>query len=135
MPPNPLYGWACVAHSIAEILSHAAEIRARQAAVARTTASSRFRTNNEAVTKPDSFSTSKVPTREATVSESPKCAGRKGNIEPTIDAPNLVESLQRGVSSQRRLERESKQPTSGQGTELVSGGTYRRTVNFLFSAT
>lgn len=41
MPPNPLYGWACVAQSVAEILYHAAEIRARQVAAAGATSSLR----------------------------------------------------------------------------------------------
>jgi hypothetical protein len=30
MPPHPLYGWACVLHSVAEILTHAAKIRSNQ---------------------------------------------------------------------------------------------------------
>lgn len=56
MPPSQLYGWACVAHSVAEILSHAAEIRARQAAAvaaARTTAvQSHFTHTPETVHEP-----------------------------------------------------------------------------------
>ncbi|KAH9919646.1 uncharacterized protein B0H18DRAFT_631210 [Fomitopsis serialis] len=34
MPPGPLYNWICVAHSVCDILSHAAQIRAAQLASA-----------------------------------------------------------------------------------------------------
>ncbi|EPS99258.1 hypothetical protein FOMPIDRAFT_161122, partial [Fomitopsis schrenkii] len=32
MPPGPLYNWLCVAHAVCDVLSHAAQIRAAQAA-------------------------------------------------------------------------------------------------------
>ena len=32
MPPGPAYNWLCVAHSVLDVLSHAAQIRAAQAA-------------------------------------------------------------------------------------------------------
>ena len=37
MPPGPLYNWLCVAHSVCDILSHAAQIRAAQVASATNT--------------------------------------------------------------------------------------------------
>ncbi|KAF9533987.1 hypothetical protein CPB83DRAFT_782649 [Crepidotus variabilis] len=74
MPPSPVYNWACVLHSTAEILGHAARHRAAQLGALRPTA-------------PTGLNTRTVPT------ESPTPSAPNG-----LNAPNSELGLSKGVN-------------------------------------